>query len=137
MNNGGILFSDIPKNGDFGAFLEKIVKSNREILILSILNEKPMSSGYDIIKEIFIRCNILLGLGTVYPVLYSLERRGIISFRTDLGDMRAKRYSLTPDGRNVAKEKADDFIKAIEYTRFLVTKSWQGSFSNRLQTFEE
>ncbi len=126
----GLLFSDSLKNGDFGIWLEKLVKSNREILILSILNEHPRSTGYDIIKAIFIRSNILLGLGTVYPILYSLEREGVISFSTDLSDMRAKRYTLTLDGCRIAKEKTDSFIRAIEYIRFLIMNSWREGFDN-------
>lgn len=132
----GLLFSDSPKDGDFGIWLEKLVKSNREILILSILNEHPRSTGYDIIRTIFIRSNVLLGLGTVYPILYSLERQGVISFATDLSDMRAKRYILTLDGCKVAKEKTDGFIKAIEYMRFLIMNSWREGFGNMSQAAE-
>ncbi len=126
----GLLFSDSPKNRDFGIWLEKLIKSNREVLILSILNEHPRSTGYDIIRAIFIRSNVLLGLSAVYPILYSLEREGVISFATDLSDMRAKRYTLTIDGCKVAKEKADGFIKAIEYIRFLIMNSWREGFDS-------
>jgi DNA-binding PadR family transcriptional regulator len=132
----GFLFSNSPKDGDFGIWLEKLVKSNREILILSILNEQPRSSGYDIIKAIFIRSNVLLGLGTVYPVLYSLERNGVISYATDLDDLRAKRYTLTLDGLKIAKEKTDGFIKAIEYIRFLIMSSWKEGFGDMLPAAE-
>ncbi|MFB3764333.1 MAG: PadR family transcriptional regulator [Methanotrichaceae archaeon] len=94
------------------------------------MNEHPGSSGHDIIKAIFIRSNVFLGLSTVYPVLYSLEREGVISFATGFDDMRAKRYSLTLKGAKVAKEKTDGFVRAIEYIRFLIIKSWNDKFDN-------
>jgi hypothetical protein len=48
------------ENNDRNRFLEKIIKTNREIFIMSALMDKPMC-GYDIIKEIFLKFNVFLG----------------------------------------------------------------------------
>ena len=52
--------------------VDKIIKTNREVFIMCSLLEKQMC-GYDIIKEIFSRCDVFLSQGTVYPILYTLE----------------------------------------------------------------
>ncbi len=53
-------------------FIDRIIKTNREIFILYSLLERQMC-GYDLIKEIFLKCNVFLSQGTVYPILYTLE----------------------------------------------------------------
>lgn len=97
---------------------EDIVKSHLEIIVLSMLSEKPMS-GYDIIKEIFTKYNVLLSQGTVYPLLYSLKEDGIMQSMFTKGDMRTKRYFYTQDGKQATQEKIKEFIYAMEY--FLVS----------------
>ncbi len=93
---------------------EDIVKSHLEIIVLSMLSEKPMS-GYDIIKEIFTKYNVLLSQGTVYPLLYSLKEDGILQSMFTKGDMRTKRYFYTQDGKQTTHTKINGFIDAMEY----------------------
>lgn len=97
---------------------EDIIKSHLEIVVLSMLSEKPMS-GYDIIKEIFTKYNVLLSQGTVYPLLYSLKEDGIIQSMFTKGDMRTKRYFYTQEGKQTTHKKINGFIDAMEY--FLVS----------------
>ncbi|MBU4373342.1 MAG: PadR family transcriptional regulator [Euryarchaeota archaeon] len=97
---------------------EDIVKSHLEIIVLSMLSEKPMS-GYDIIKEIFTKYKVLLSQGTVYPLLYSLKEDGIIQSMFTKGDMRTKIYFYTPEGKQTTQKKINEFIYAMEY--FLVS----------------
>ena len=117
---------DVPEIGnsseyDCKRYIDKIIKTNREIFIMSSLLEKPMC-GYDIIKEIFLKCNVFLSQGTVYPVLYSLEEEGILYAEYSKGDMRSKNYSLTPKGREVAQKNIDEFIKSINHLTFLIQR---------------
>ncbi|MCE8426112.1 MAG: helix-turn-helix transcriptional regulator [Candidatus Methanoperedens sp.] len=104
-NNPG-LKSDIP--------VEDIVKNHLEIIILSLLLEKPRC-GYDLIKEIIARYNVMISQGTVYPLLYSLKREGIIHMESMKGDMKIKNYSITGDFRYTVEKKIDGFIKTEEY----------------------
>jgi len=64
------------------------------MLILAELQEKPLS-GYDIISLIHKRFNILVSSGTVYSLLYSLERKGLVT--ADM-DQRKRVYTLTEKG---------------------------------------
>ncbi|TFH48636.1 MAG: PadR family transcriptional regulator, partial [Methanothrix sp.] len=85
------------------------------------LLEKQMC-GYDIIKEIFSRCDVFLSQGTVYPILYTLEEEGMLHAEYSKGDMRSKKYSLTPRGREAAEKDVEDFAKALEQVSILVKR---------------
>lgn len=100
-----------------------IVKSHLEIIILSLLFEKPMC-GYDLIKEIFGKYNVLLSQGTVYPFLYSMKEEGILHAEFMKGNMRTKRYSPTEEGKQKIKKRLDEFINAEEYILNSIRKSY-------------
>jgi PadR family transcriptional regulator PadR len=102
-------------------FVDRIIKTNREVFIMCALLEKQMC-GYDIIKEIFSRCDVFLSQGTVYPILYTLEEEGMLHAEYSKGDMRSKKYSLTPRGREAAEKDVEDFTKALEQVSFLVKR---------------
>jgi len=102
-------------------FVDRIIKTNREIFIMLSLLEKQMC-GYDIIKEIFSRCDVFLSQGTVYPILYTLEEEGMLHAEYSKGDMRSKKYSLTPRGREAAEKDVEDFAKALEQVSFVVKR---------------
>jgi len=101
--------------------IDKLIKVNREIFILSVLFDGSMC-GCDLIKEIFIRSNILLSQASVYPVLYSLEEEGILHAAHIKGDMRTKRYSFTPKGKEIAQEKIEEFTRTMEMVLALIKK---------------
>jgi DNA-binding PadR family transcriptional regulator len=92
---------------------DRIVKANREIFVLCVLAKKPMC-GYDVIKEIFLRCNVFLSQGNVYPILYSLEEEGILRTEYTRGNMRSKLYSVAPQQRETIEKRIDIFVKATE-----------------------
>jgi len=98
---------------DFKKIMERIIKANRDIIILSELLDGQMC-GYDLIKEIFSSSDVFLSQGTVYPILYSLEEEGLLRAEFSRGDMRTKNYSLTPKGREIAGRRMAEFIKAME-----------------------
>ena len=72
-------------------------------------------SGYDLIKKIFIKTDVLLSQGAVYPILYSFEEADILQAEYAKGDMRAKIYRLTPQGREIAQDKIDHFFQALDH----------------------
>ncbi|MGO8806801.1 MAG: PadR family transcriptional regulator [Candidatus Bathyarchaeia archaeon] len=74
-------------SGDFfneselsGKSVEKIVKDNLENVILAIL-QKDMMCGTEIIGTIHLKFNVLLSPGTIYPLLHSLEQKGLLAFK--------------------------------------------------------
>ena len=73
----------------------RAIKTFMDMLILAELQEKPLS-GYDIIGLVHKRFNVLVSSGTVYSLLYSLERKGLVV--ADL-ENRKRVYTLTDKGK--------------------------------------
>ncbi len=73
----------------------RTIKTFMDVLILAELQGKPLS-GYDIIGLVHKRFNVLVSSGTVYSLLYSLERKGLVA--ADL-ENRKRVYNLTDKGK--------------------------------------
>jgi PadR family transcriptional regulator PadR len=99
---------------EYKKFIDRIVKANREFFVLYVLADKPMC-GYDVIKEIFLRCNVFLNQGNIYPILYSLEEEGILRAEFSKGNMRSKKYFLTSQGKKEYEKKLEEFVKALKF----------------------
>lgn len=102
-------------------FIDRIIKTNREVFIMSSLLEKQMC-GYDLIRNIFTKCDVFLSQGTVYPILYTLEDEGLLIAEYSKGDMRSKKYSLTPRGREIAEKDIEEFTNALERISVLIKR---------------
>ncbi|MCW4017069.1 MAG: PadR family transcriptional regulator [Candidatus Bathyarchaeota archaeon] len=73
---------------------ERIIKNFLDIIILSELRNGTFS-GYDIISYIHNKFQLLVSSGTIYSLLYSLERNGLIE---GVWDERKRTYQLTKKG---------------------------------------
>ncbi len=84
------------------ALRKQTLDGNVETLVLAILEAGP-SYGYAIVKELNERSEgiLELGEGTIYPVLYRLEEKKLISARWRLAENGRERkyYRLTAKGR--------------------------------------
>ena len=101
---------------DFVEKLQKrVIQNFMDILILAEM-KKSMVSGYDVICIIHKRFGILLSSGTVYSLLYSLERDGLIK---GTWNQRKRVYTLTEKTeQNIeaiikAKKEIQDFLRNI------------------------
>ena len=72
----------------------RTIKTFMDMLILTELQEEPLS-GYDVISIIHKKFDVLVSSGTVYSLLYSLERKGLVT--ADM-DQRKRVYTLTSKG---------------------------------------
>jgi DNA-binding PadR family transcriptional regulator len=93
---------------------ENIVKNHLEIIVLTLLAEMPMS-GYDLIKEICAKYNVLLNQGTVYSLLYCLKEENIIRIECMKGDMRTKRYYIIQEAKQIVEKRLEEFIETEDY----------------------
>lgn len=73
---------------------ERLIKNFMDIIVLAELRSGPVS-GYDVISLIHIRFHILVSSGTVYSLLYSLERNGLVE---GTWNERKRVYKLTDKG---------------------------------------
>lgn len=75
----------------------ELVKGSTVILVLTLLNERPMY-GYELVKEMGSRSGNELQMkeGTLYPSLHKLERQGYIS---SYWEKQEKGPQILPDYR--------------------------------------
>ena len=106
-----VMFGDLMEAKILKSMHERIIKSFMDIIILSELRNRPMS-GYDVISYIHNKFRLLVSSGTVYSLLYSLERQGLIQ---GTWNERKRVYTLTDKGRKTIEAilNANDKIKSF------------------------
>jgi PadR family transcriptional regulator, regulatory protein PadR len=89
-------------------------KGSAEFLVLSLL-EHDRRHGYELNKLIESRSDGVLTfhIGSLYPLLYRMERRGWIAGRwvEKPGERRRRFYSLTPAGRRALDDLRDGWLE--------------------------
>lgn len=84
--------------------MKELVKGNTTTIILALLKSEPMY-GYQIVKELNERHMDVMQMnqGTIYPLLHSLERQGlVVSEVRKAGVNRTRKYyRLTASGEKV------------------------------------
>jgi len=100
-------------------FNRDLSKGSAELLVLTLLESRPRH-GYDLGKLIEQRSGgqIRFRIGSLYPILFRLENRGLIAGRwlEKAGERRRRLYRLTPAGRKFLKEQRsawDEFVATI------------------------
>ena len=95
-------------------------KGTAELLVLAQL-EDHRRHGYEIAQQIAERAagGVSFQPASLYPVLYRLERRGLIAGRwvEKAGQRRRRYYRLTAEGRRVLAERRESwraFIQAVQ-----------------------
>ena len=94
---------------------ERIIKNFMDIIILAELRNRSMS-GYDVISFIHSKFHLLVSSGTIYSLLYSLERNGLID---GTWNERKRVYELTEKGRKTinmilsANDKIKHFVTSL------------------------
>jgi transcriptional regulator len=95
-------------------------KGTAEFLVLAQLEHRP-SHGYEIATRIARRSKGALSFNaaSLYPVLYRLERRGLISGRwvEKAGQKRRRYYQLTTQGRKALAAQRGSwnaFVSAVQ-----------------------
>lgn len=94
-------------------------KGSTELLVLSLVESRPRH-GYEIAKLIEARSQGALRFhaASLYPLLYRMERKGMIQGRwiEKAGQRRRRCYSLTVEGKNRLAEQRRGwraFVRAV------------------------
>jgi DNA-binding PadR family transcriptional regulator len=115
-----VILSAATKNIGFEARIlremhERVIKTFMDVIIMTELRHGPLS-GYDVISHINAKFNLLVSSGTVYSLLYSLERNGQVE---GVWKERKRTYKLTDKGEETistilnAQEKIKTFLAEI------------------------
>ena len=92
--------------------LEKVVKDNLELITLLFLERSPQS-GYQVLKNIAQHFHCILSQGTLYPLLYELEKKNEIEKQNGKG--REVIYSLTPKVKKELQSKKETQLRAYQH----------------------
>jgi transcriptional regulator len=86
----------------------ELKRGSADLMILAVLEERQRH-GYEIAKMIDDRSGGVLRfhVGSLYPMLYRIERRGWITGRwlEQAGQRRRRYYKITPVGRRILSEQ--------------------------------
>lgn len=95
----------------------ELKKGSSEILILALVEERARH-GYEISKLIEARSDgvIRMNVASLYPLLYRLERQGLLEGRwvEKAGQRRRRFYRLTPDGRKRLRDRRSTWRSFVE-----------------------
>lgn len=90
-------------NSDVEADLDlRIIQNFMDVIVLKLLKKNRALCGYDVIKHFHKKFGMLPSSGTVYSLLYSLERNGLVQGESN---GRKRTYALTKHG--------EDFLKGV------------------------
>ncbi|MCI9575758.1 MAG: helix-turn-helix transcriptional regulator [Clostridiales bacterium] len=92
---------------------ENIKRGTVEMLLLALLTEQDMY-GYQLCQELAERSKeqFILQEGSMYPILYRLTEKGLVSTRKELVGKRRTRvyYHIEPEGVTYMKENAKEYF---------------------------
>jgi PadR family transcriptional regulator, regulatory protein PadR len=98
----------------------EVKRGSTEMLILALVEERPRH-GYEIAKLIEQRSEGVLQfhVASLYPLLYRLEKRGLIKGRwvEKAGQRRRRFYKLTASGQKILEQQRKtwkDFFFALD-----------------------
>jgi PadR family transcriptional regulator PadR len=101
-------------------FSREVKKGSAELLILALLEDRQRH-GYEIGRLIESRSEgaITFHVASLYPMLYRMEKRGVIEGRwvEKAGQRRRRYYRLTAEGRKVlARQRSlwQEFVEALD-----------------------
>lgn len=98
---------------------ERLVKSLMDVIVLVELREGAVFlGGYDVIELLHQKFDVLISSGTVYAILYSMERDGLI---TGEKTKNKRVYMLTEKGANNIKAISEVKANILDLLTKIVT----------------
>jgi DNA-binding PadR family transcriptional regulator len=104
----------------------KYVKTSLDLVILAILNGKPMH-GYKIMAAIHKEFGVLLSPGSLYPLLHSLEEEKWVESRVEGGK---KVYAATNEGRTRFQHAFTAFRMSMNQLENFVKRNGKDSLND-------
>ncbi len=104
---------------------ENLKKGTSELLILYLLQNDDMY-GYQIAQELKVRSGeqFVMPEGSLYPTLYRLIEKGVISDRMEIvGKRLRKYYHLEPKGRDYLETITNEYGKITKGIQMVLSSS--------------
>ena len=94
----------------------ELLKGTLQTIVLKVLKDHGKMYGYEITQRVndLSEGRILLTEGALYPALHKLEAEGFLKTEVvHIGKRIRKYYTLTPQGRSIAKDRVHEFVDFI------------------------
>jgi PadR family transcriptional regulator, regulatory protein PadR len=95
----------------------ELLKGTLQTIVLKVLKDHGKMYGYEITQRVTELSNgrILLTEGALYPTLHRLEAEGQLKTEVvSIGKRVRKYYTLTSEGRVLAKNRVSEFVDFIK-----------------------
>lgn len=106
-------------------FDRELVKGSTSLLLLQLLNERPMY-GYELVKEMEKRSDSVLHMkeGTMYPCLHKLEDKGYVEsyWQEQPKGPKRKYYKITESGQEVLEHKTKEWSSFVKVMNQMLGK---------------
>lgn len=89
-------------------YVQISVKDDLELIVLAMMLKQPMC-GTEIIKTIHNKFGVLLSPGTIYPLLHSLEKKGLLRCKRSA---KIKTYEPVEGSKKKISEMLEERVKA-------------------------
>ena len=110
---------------------KEYIKGTIKTIVLKLLSEKDKMYGYEIsqlVKELT-DGQIELTYGALYPILYKLEKDGLLITTSEIVEGRVRKYySLTQSGNETASEKVEELGKFVDLIKVILAPSPSSNF---------
>ncbi|HLD22233.1 MAG TPA: PadR family transcriptional regulator [Patescibacteria group bacterium] len=108
-------------------FSKEVMKGVAEIIVLQTLEQNGESYGYQLIKSISHSSKNIFEFqeGTLYPLLYRLEAKGLISSAKKTAPNKKERryYSITPTGKRALKQRTAELGSLVKGLKHVLSFS--------------
>ena len=108
------------------------IKGTIKTIVLKLLSEKEKMYGYEIsqlVKELTAG-QIELTYGALYPILYKLEKDGLLITNSEIVEGRVRKYySLTQSGNETASKKVEELGKFVDLIKLILSPNPSTSFN--------
>jgi len=104
-------------------YSSELIKGTLKTIILKLLSESDKMYGYEITQKVkeLTGGKIQLTEGALYPTLHAMEAQGILTTDVvNVGNRIRKYYSVTVAGKEIAKEKVNEYSDFIDTMIFLL-----------------
>lgn len=104
-------------------YSSELVKGTLKTIVLKLLSENNQMYGYEITQKVkeLTGNKIQITEGALYPTLHALEDDGVVTTEVvNIGKRVRKYYKLTPQGKNNAMEKVNEFADFVRTMQFLL-----------------
>ena len=101
---------------------KSLISGSTSMLLLKLLSEKDMY-GYEMIETLEKRSNQVFHLkaGTLYPLLHSMEIKGLLNaYEKEVNGKIRKYYSMTKEGKKYLKGKQKEWEEYVGAVRKVI-----------------